>query len=163
MRARKRGSAREATGYDPGTGTVGVTNRPAHPRPRDRPHGPRAGKPDGSVPVSDELHDPDVFRLYFPVYVVFGSDGKLIGYDLPGVGRVLAMFTDEDLARRFVEARNVSQAAIRRIGVRETLYGPLEIAAQQVGVTHVGIDPTETGPRRSFVFPMREFINRTGP
>jgi hypothetical protein len=39
----------------------------------------------------------------------------------------------------------------------------LEIAAQQVGVTHVGIDPSEIGTRRSFVFPVSEFINRTGP
>ena len=115
------------------------------------------------MPVSDELHDPDLFRLYFPAYFLFGSDGKLIGYDVPGVGRVLPMFTDEDLARRFVEARQMGAAAMRRIGVRETLYGPLEIAAREVGVTHVGIDPSGTGTRRSFVFPMIEFINRTGP
>lgn len=113
--------------------------------------------------MSDQPRDPHGFRLYFPVYVLFGSDGKLIGYDLPGVGRVLPLFTDEDLARRFVEARQMSAAAIRRIGVRETLYGPLEIAARRVGVTHVGIDPSETGTRRSLVFPMCEFINRTGP
>jgi hypothetical protein len=163
MRAGQRGPAHEATGYNPGTGTAEVTNPRPPPRPREHPHGPRAGKPDASVPVSDELHDPDVFRLYFPVYVLFGSDGKLIGYDLPDGARVLPMFTDEDLARRFVEARNVGAVAIHRIGLRETLYGPLEIAAQQVGVTHVSIDPSETGTRRSFVFPISEFINRTGP
>ena len=57
----------------------------------------------------------------------------------------------------------MSAAAIHRIGLREALYGPLEIAAQQVGATHVGIDPSEAGTRRSFVFPISQFINRTGP
>src|SRR4051812_3967432 len=110
--------------------------------------------------MSDDIHDPGAFRLYYPLYVLLGPDGLLIGYDLPGTGRVLPVFTDRDLADRFVEVREVAGATVQEVALPKMLRGLLAIATEQVGVTHVGIDPSETGTRKSFVFPAAEFTER---
>lgn len=100
--------------------------------------------------MSDDLDSLDVFRFKLPVWILARRDDPGIIRAMQTVlyGELLAIFTDEDLAQRFIEDAGIGDltpGAIARKGQMLTLLS----WCQQKGIQYVGIDcPTAANPRK---------------
>jgi hypothetical protein len=96
----------------------------------------------------------DVFRFSLPVWTIVidsemhrGLPGAVSVMESPIYGLLLALFTDEDLASRFIEDAGPESRSPLRISDRRQLRALLE-AFVLIGVSHVGIDcPPLANPR----------------
>jgi hypothetical protein len=114
--------------------------------------------------MSDELFDANRFLISFPVWVIvneerFQKEGiirSLVEISTSEHGPILALFTDQDLAKTFATEKAVSDRAYLEL---RTLKALREIAKdlRSVGVTHVGIDVDAA--RRGRFYPIGEVLD----
>jgi hypothetical protein len=91
----------------------------------------------------DELDfDPNRFVFVYPVWTCARPGTfDMIGGNVTRGGKFIAVFTDEDLADRFLESRGLSGCAdLLFFEDKDTLAGALKLL-QQSGFTHVAVDP----------------------
>ena len=103
----------------------------------------------------------DAFDL--PVWVLDreGAPGNAPRVKSADHGEVLAMFTDEYLAKRFIEDGQRPGVTTFEIGAKSVLLGLLDIA-QESGVQYVGIDcPAGPNPRNEVgrYYPIQKVID----
>src|SRR5438477_10660735 len=79
-------------------------------------------------------------------------------YDGGDEEQYLAFFTDEDLARRFIEQFNLPPCALFRIPDREGFIA-LMIESERHGIHYVGLD---AGVKTGRVYPIAEFRKQYG-
>jgi hypothetical protein len=88
--------------------------------------------------------DPHAFIFSYPVWVVSRKDNpeSLAGGPMPGGGKFVAVFTDEDLAERFIrQTCRESESATGAIADADAFSGFLRVM-QSAGYTHVVLDPS---------------------
>ena len=105
--------------------------------------------------MADLPSDPDAFVIESPVWTI-AIDAELRAHGMPGGvavmasaghGLVFPLYTDEDLARRFLEESGAVGRSPYRIDGLPHLVALLR-AMELVGVNRVGIDcPTAANPR----------------
>jgi hypothetical protein len=115
--------------------------------------------------LGDDLPAPEKFYADYPVWTLYdealakkhGMPGGVPRINPPGMKPVLAIFTDEDLAKRFIED-------LRRPDVKPlALQHPRDLLAvaehfEKAGVEHVAIDISFHPPGMQ-LHPIREFIS----
>lgn len=109
--------------------------------------------------MSADPHGEEDFVFDYPVYVLSAPNHMLMAVEVPGVGKLVPFFTDEDLAVSFVRGRQVDDATIREVPSAEILDG-LIAATQVMGATHVLIDPSDDPRRRSRYNSVGGFLRR---
>jgi hypothetical protein len=105
--------------------------------------------------MADEPAD-DTFVFSLPVWILAAADTVLpVGLPLAVKvmksdkhGNLLGLFTDEDLAKRFIEEEGMPNTAACKVSLKSEFLNLL-YRFQHGGVKYVGIDcPTRANPRR---------------
>jgi hypothetical protein len=149
-------------------GTAGLVNRPGPPAgvqtllpaAAGRAH-PARGK---SMDDDDFDFDPGSFTFTCPVWICVqrtAAQPTPFGGNLEDGGKFVALFTDGDLAARFVQARGESgNADILNIPDPEHFQGLLR-ELREVGFTHAMFDHPGTGDQPRNLVPIEELIRQT--
>jgi hypothetical protein len=111
----------------------------------------------------------DGHELDFPVWVIvdtadfdeFGLAAAYRGFVEPGIGPVFSFFTDEDLAKQFMEDK--SWANLRPYPIEDLIsFRELVESANENGASWVALDPSGHGNIKSKLYSLDEFLKSLG-
>lgn len=93
--------------------------------------------------MDDIAVDYGVMYFEFPLWVISHAGGTLLYGGHPDGTVASPIFTDDDLAKTFLEGRRPTTDYVRSVATRDELLSML-VAAEQSGLTHVFVDPGRT-------------------
>jgi hypothetical protein len=106
----------------------------------------------------DEPFDPDKVLITLPLYTVSQRSGGVIWADhADPTDPLLPLFTDQDLAERFIAARGLAAEAVAKPIAAENTAEVLEALSKQ-GFRRVALDPSGRSGERVRVLPLRAII-----